>query len=60
VAAAVTEAAEIGIVVSPITMAIMRATNDEETASKYVSKEKTQGGMITMKRKATGMSPIRK
>ena len=60
VASAVAEAAEIGIVVSPITVAIMRATNDEGTASKYASKEKAQGGMITMKRKATGMSPIRK
>lgn len=60
VGAAVAQAAEIGIVVSPITVAIMRATNDEGTASKYASNQKAQSGVTAVRKKRDGMSTIRK
>ena len=60
VGAAVAQAAEIGIVVSPVTVAIMRATNDEGTASKYASNQKAQSGVTAVRKKRDGMSTIRK
>ena len=61
VAGTVARAAEVGIVVSAPTVAILKASSylfGDDNSNQKASK--AQGGMITMKRKATGMSPIRK
>jgi len=61
VAGGVVAAAELGISVSPVTMAIVRAM--EAPAKNQLASnenEKSQGGMISMKKKPTGMSAIRK
>ena len=61
VAGGVVAAAEMGIVVSPVTMAIVRsmeAPAKNQLASK--ENEKAQGGFIAMKKRPTGMSTIRK
>ena len=61
VAGTVARAAEVGIVVSAPTVAILKASSylfEDDDSNQKASK--AQGGMITMKRRATGMSPIRK
>ena len=61
VAGTVARAAEVGIVVSAPTVAILKASSylfGDDNSNQKASK--AQGGMITMKRRATGMSPIRK
>jgi hypothetical protein len=61
VAGTVARAAEVGIVVSAPTVAILKASSylfEDDDSNQKASK--AQGGVITMRKKRNGMSPIRK